>query len=335
MAPVYPPGWQGPGKPLKTTDAFNFTTWGTGTGTPLRPGYKPNNPTNTVTFNFGKGNPFGAGMILPNADINGYEWKINSEQQFAVPIVLIGDKTGKYMATSLPDTAVNPGSPLTMDEALTKIMTEAIAKPGGVLALKQQLQDKQYYANIKAGQASLAQNDGLDGYFYAALQGALNDATMYNSAAAAQQGDVTNPKVLTFEDFLMQAPKTGTYDSSSFGGGGGRRTTVTHQKFEPEDFEIAIDQLFQQTVGRGASKEELNDFVTKLQAYEKKNPQKSVSVTTGDTTKVTQSGGVSGDIMSLMMRDEALANPEAEDYNKGTKYLSYFMEALDNPIELG
>ena len=149
MAPVYPPGWQGPGKPLKPTTPtkptsnFNFTTAGTGA-------------MGRVTFNFGKGNPFGAGMILPNASLNGYEWKVNAEQQFAVPIVLIGDKTGKYMATSLPNTAANPGSPLTMDEALSKIMTEAIAKPGGVLALKQQLQDKQYYANIKAGQASIS-----------------------------------------------------------------------------------------------------------------------------------------------------------------------------------
>jgi hypothetical protein len=312
-----------------------FATWGTGAMGVAPSG--TNTPVNkTVTFNFGKGNPFGAGMILPNAGLQGYEWKVNAEQQFAVPIVLIGDKTGKYMASTLPGTAVNPGSPLTMDEALSKIMTEAIAKPGGVLALKQQLQEKQYYASTKAGQNSLAQNDGLDGYFYAALQGALNDATMYNATAAAQQGDVTNPKVLTFEDFLMQAPKTGVYDSTTSGGGsGGRQTRVTYQKFEPEDFEIAIDQMFQQTVGRGASEEELNDFVSKLQAYDKKNPQKSVSVTSGDTTKVTQSGGVSADVMQSMMRDAALDNPEAEGYNKATKYLSYFMEALDNPIELG
>jgi len=93
--------------------------------------------------------------------------------------------------------------------------------------------------------------------------------------------------------------------------------------------------LFQQTVGRGATEEELADFVGKLQSYEKKNPQKTVSVTSGNTTKTTQSGGVSADIMQSMMRDEALANPEAENYNKATKYLSYFMEALDNPIELG
>jgi hypothetical protein len=324
VGPPLAPTTKKPGS-IPTT---GFGTWGTGAM-----GEKSTKPP--VKFNFGKGNPFGAGMILPNSDLQGYEWKINTEQQFPVAIVLIGDKTGKYMASTLPDTSVYAGSPLTMDEALTKIMTEAIAKPGGVLALKQQLQDKQYYANTKAGQASISQNDGLDGYFYAALQGALNDATMYNATAAAQQGDVTNPKVLTFEDFLMQAPKTGTYDSSSFGGGGGKRTTVTHQKFEPEDFEIAIDQLFQQTVGRGASEAELNDFVTKLQAYEKKNPQKSVSVTSGDTTNITQSGGVSGDVMQAKMRDEALANPEAENYNKATKYLSYFMEALDNPIELG
>jgi len=35
------------------------------------------------------------------------------------------------------------------------------------------------------------------------------------------------------------------------------------------------------------------------------------------------------------MRDQALADPEAEGYNKATKYLSYFKEALQAPQELG
>jgi hypothetical protein len=340
MPPVYPPGWQGPGKPLKPptpptpptpktpTSNFNFTTAGTGA-------------MGAIKFNFGTGNPFGPGLIMPNPNIGGsgvggYEWVRNTEQQFAMPVVLIGDKTGKYISSALPDSAILPGSPISMQEAVTKIMTDTIAKPGGILALKQKLHELQYYDNSKIGQMSLDQQDALDGEFYKALTYALNDATAKNGALAAQQGDISNPKILTFEDFLSQAPKTGFYTSSGGGAGsGGRQTSITRQKFKPEDFEIAIDQLFQQTVGRGASEDELTDFVAKLQNYEKKNPQKTVSVKSGNTTKTTQSGGVSSDIMQKMMRDEALDNPEAENYNKATKYLSYFMEALDNPIELG
>jgi hypothetical protein len=305
-----------------------FPTWGKGAM-----GQKSTAP---IKFNFGTGNPFGPGLILPSSVFEGYEWARNSEQEEPVAIVLIGDKTGRYLPSALPESAVLPGSPITMQEAMNKIMTEAIAKPGGILALKQQLHAKEYYDNSKIGQMSLDQQDGLDGKFYEALGRALNDATMKNGAMAAQQGNVSNPKILTFEDFLSQAPKTGFYTSPGGGSGsGGRKTSITRQKFNPEDFEMAIDQMFQQTVGRGASKEELTDFVTKLQNYEKNNPQKSVQITSGNTTKTTQSGGVSSDIMQSMMRDEALANPEAEGYNKATKYLSYFMEALDNPIELG
>ena len=315
-----------------------FPTWGTGTMGTAPSG--SNTPViKPIKFNFGTGNPFGPGLIMPNPDIDGqsgYEWARNAEQSFAVPIVLIGDKTGKYLASAYPDTTVLPGSPLTMEEAINKIMTENIAKPGGIVALKQKLHDKQYYGNSKIGEMSLAQQDALDPEFYKALYFALNDATAKNGALAAQQGNVTNPKILTFDDFLTQAPKTGFYTSSGGGSGsGGRKTSITRQKFKPEDFEMAIDQMFQQTVGRGASKEELADFTSKLQNYEKNNPQKSVSIKSGNTTKTTNSGGVSGDIIQSMMRDEALADPEAEGYNKATKYLSYFMEALDNPIELG
>jgi hypothetical protein len=47
------------------------------------------------------------------------------------------------------------------------------------------------------------------------------------------------------------------------------------------------------------------------------------------------SGGVSNEAAMAMARDQALASPEAENYNKATKYLEYFREALDSPIQLG
>lgn len=315
-----------PNKPkTKTTSQNNFGTWGQGAG-------KPNQP---VKINYTPaGNPFGPGGVSWNSDLGGYQW--NQQAETPIAIALIGDLTGRYLPNTIQSIGAAPGSPISINEAVNSIVAKAQAKPGGIAELKKQFDAKEYYDNGVNGKKSIALGDAPDPYFYGALETALTYATMYNVEQAAKQGSVTNPKILSFEAFLLQAPKSGMYSSSSFGGGSGdRKTTITRQKFKPEDFDIAIDQLFQQTVGRGATEEELNDFVGKLQAYEKKNPQKTVSVTSGDTTTTTQSGGVSGDIMQSMMRDAALANPEAEQYNKATKYLSYFMEALDNPIELG
>jgi len=306
-----------------------FSTWGQ--GVPKKPGQI----SVPIKYTYSAGNPFGPGLVLPSEAAGGYEWKKNYLQTEPIAIALIGDKTGRYIAGTYTGEGSVAGAPLTREEAIAKIITDTAGKPGGILALKKQLDEKQFYGNPKAAQQSLVSGDALDGNFYAALAIALDAATGFNADLAAKQGDVTNPKIYSFEQFLVEAPKTGVYNSTSFGGGGGRTTRITHQKFNPEDFDIAIDQLFQQTVGRGATEEELNEFVTKLQAYEKNNPQKIVSTTSGDTTKVVQSGGVSGDIIASKMREEALAAPEAESYNKGTKYLSYFMEALNNPIELG
>lgn len=313
------PGGVKPTIPTNKTPSninFNFTTAG------------------TTPFTMGKGNPFAAGFILPSEQAGGYEWKMNSGQTDPIAISLIGDRTGRYLPSQYTGEGTVAGAPLTRDEAIAKIIKDLAGKQGGILELKKQLNDKQMYGNQKAGQQSILTGDSVDGNFYSALSYALDSATAFNSALAAQQGNVSNPKIYSFEQFLAEAPKSGMYDTNSFGSGG-TKTSITHQKFKPEDFDVAIDQLFQQTVGRGATEDELNDFVGKLQAYEKKNPQKTVTIDSGNSSVTTQSGGVSGDIIKSMMSDEALANPEAEKYNKATKYLSYFMEALDNPIELG
>jgi hypothetical protein len=324
MAPVYPPGWQGQGKPLKPntpatttqtitqtpTSNFNFTTAGTG----------------QINFDFGPG------MINYDMNNNWYNWSGNTIQP--TPIVFIGDNlTGKYLPSTNTTLGLTPGSPMDMDEAIGKIIQEANAKPGGIEALKKLLDEKQMYANKESGSASIQQGAAFDPFFTKAVANALMSATASNAQLAASQGG-KNPKILSFNQFLANVPVTGLYGTSAFGAGG-TKTNVVHRKFQPEEFEIVIDQLFQQTIGRGASKEELDDFVSKLQTYEKKNPEITVSKTSGNTTTQTQSGGVSGDIMQSMMRDDALANPEAEGYNKATKYLNYFMDALDSPIELG
>ena len=320
----------GPGGSKPYTPPFNVTTAGTGAGT-MGTGKPPVviKPNANITF-------FGPGAFAWNENIPGgagYQW---NQDQGAEPIAIafIGDNvTGRYLPSTIVREGATPGSPISMDEALQKIITEKMAKPGGIQELKTLLDQKQMYANPKLSANSIAQGDAPDPLFSQALANALIYATAANSALAATQ--TGSPKILSLDAYLANAPVTGSYSSSSFGGSGGTKRNVVHQKFKPEEFEIAIDQLFQQTVGRGASEDELNDFVSKLQAYEKKNPQVTVSKTSGNTTTQTQSGGVDSNTMQSIMREEALANPEAEGYNKATKYLDYFMDAIKSPIELG
>jgi hypothetical protein len=321
MAPVYPPGWQGPGKPLKPntqvnintnvrpTSGFNFTTAGTG----------------------GTSDPFGPGMIQYNDGLNAFQWNNNIAGEFG--IAFIGDNlTGKYLPSLITTGGMAPGSPLEMEEAIGKILADYNSKPGGIEALKSLLNEKQMYSSPKFAASSIGQGASFDPYFQTAIRTALIYATASNAQLAASQG--SNAKILSFNEYLTNTSPTGAYSSSAFGSGGTQRM-VTHQKFKPEEFEIAIDQLFQQTIGRGASEKELNDFVSKLQAYEEKNPQVTTRTTSGSTTTQTQSGGVDTATMQSIMRDEALASPEAESYTKATKYLDYFMGALNSPIELG
>ena len=273
---------------------------------------------------------FGPGMINWDPSRQQYNWAGNLAE--ATPIVFIGDNvTGKYLPSTMMTGGMQPGSPLDLNEAIGKVIMEANAKPGGIEALKTLLQKKEMYGSLETGAASIALGAAFDPNFTLAISKALILATGVNAQISASD---KTAKILSFNQFLENTAPSGSYGNTSLGTGGTQRRVV-HQKFKPEEFEIVIDQLFQQTVGRGASKEELDEFTSKLQSYANKNPAITTSKTSGKTTSVTESAGVTGDTVQSMMRDQALATPEAEGYNKATKYLSYFMNALDNPIELG
>ena len=280
-------------------------------------------------------NPFGPGQINWDPNNEQYNWAGNIAQ--VTPIVFIGDNvTGKYLPSmysqgDLATRGMTNGSPLDLNEAIRKVIMDANSKPGGVEALKALLQEKQKYGNQQIGANSIAEGAAFDANFTQAIGRALLDATGFNAQLAANQG--SNPKILSFDQYLANAPISGAYNSTSLGGG--TRKNIVHQKFKPEEFEIVIDQLFQQTIGRGASEEELNEFVSKLQGYADKNPQITTSKTSGGTTTQTTTGGTDSGTIQKMMRDSALANPQAEQYNKATTYVDYFREALASPIRLG
>lgn len=276
-------------------------------------------------------NPFGAGQINWDPNNQQYNWAGNIAG--VTPIVFIGDNiTGKYLPSKIITEGMGTASPLDMNEAIGKVIMDANAKPGGVEALKALLQQKQMYGSQQNGANSIAQGAAFDPLFTQAIYKALISATGANAQIAANQG--SNPKILSFDQYLANAPATGSYSGTSLGTGGTQKQIV-HQKFKPEEYEIVIDQLFQQTIGRGASEEELDEFISKLQSYADKNPQVTTRKTSGNTTTVTQTGGVDTNIATKMMRDSALANPQAENYNKATTYLDYFREALASPIKLG
>jgi hypothetical protein len=222
-----------------------------------------------------------------------------------------------------------PGSdtPITMEALLQSTLNSYIKTPGEIYKLKQKLFDLNYL-NGKEGQLSLSRGDDFDKFFISGLQEFLNEGSIKNLTAASQ-----GKKPMTFQDWLELAPPF-VSSTGGPGGGGGVDTRLMYQKFEPEDFEIPIDQLFQSTLGRGASQEELTDFITKLNAFAQENPQKTVTKISGSTASTTTTGGVSNQQIETRLREQALNTPGAEQYNKATKYLNYFMDALDSPVRL-
>jgi hypothetical protein len=313
---------------------------GGGTGAFGGPGVKPTTPKPVVITNTTRANNFSTWGTTPQvkftadqfqmAPSGGYMWAGNKGE--GIEVAFIGDKNGKYVAQPNPNLEIyDPLSPINLDSAVSREIANRMATPGAITALKKIMLEKQMYQREEFARASLSQGDGPDGYFMQALRDSLSGATMTNAINSSQGSKI----VMSLDDYLSQVTPAGLWAGSGGGGSGGTRKTISRQKFSPQDYDIAIDELFQQTLGRGASEEELNNFVSALQKFENKNPEVTVSKTSGNTTRTTTSGGVSGQGAMAMMKEQALAQPEAENYNKATKYLNYFRDALASPIELG
>lgn len=167
------------------------------------------------------------------------------------------------------------------------------------------------------------------------VQRAVQFLTMSNIAAAGVKNN--KPKFESFEQYLKGYKGDLNYllgqDGSNGGGGAPRRTvSLSQQVYTPEDLELNIDAFFQEYTGQGATKEDVDYLVKRLN---KQGVQKTVTTNSGNTSKSVTTGGVSQGEQQLMMRDMALKDPAAESYNKATTYLNYFREALESPIELG
>lgn len=245
------------------------------------------------------------------------------------PLVIWGDKSGNAIPSQFTDKeGIQVGSPLSASEAKQKVLNEYAKQENGYLKLKEDLVRLNYL-----DKSSLANGNNIDTGLLKAIEDSVFNMSLDNYSLAKTQGK--KAMFLSYESWLKQTkPKVNTsaYGPSGSGAGG---TRVVHRTFDAADYDIAIDQLFQQTIGRGASKEELDFFVNNLKNYEAGNPQTTVTKVSGDTTTSTTSGGLSPERAASMMREQALASPGAEEYNKATKYLDYLMEAISSPIQLG
>jgi flagellar motor protein MotB len=177
---------------------------------------------------------------------------------------------------------------------------------------------------------------GSDYYTREAVKRAVQFTTMSNIFASGLK--TNKPKFESLTQFLNGYQGELNYyigqDGNGYGGGGTPRRTVslTQQIYTPEDLELNIDAFFQEYTGQGASQEDVDYLVKRLNAQD---PQKTVTTNSGNTSKSVTTGGVSQMEEQNMMREMALSDPAAESYNKATTYLDYFRKALASPIDLG
>jgi hypothetical protein len=251
----------------------------------------------------------------------------------AVPIALIGDANGNAIRTTYNNKfnteGIDPSSPVTVNGALNTIIQQLQSTPDGVKKFKEMAIAKHIIppsaANVTMGPDLV---NVADGTTLNAINFLINAVTNYN-VTLADMGK-SNQKFIGVNDYLANMPALSISDT---------KTSQVYKQIQPKDYELNIDQMFQGVLGRGATADELKHFTQQLQSYANKNPQVTTETitqtATGDNTSTTVSGGLTDAATGAMMQDEALKNPEAEEFNKGSKFFNWFQEAISSPVQLG
>jgi hypothetical protein len=139
----------------------------------------------------------------------------------------------------------------------------------------------------------------------------------------------------TFEDFIKSYKGQFNIDNTKNSSGYQSpryEKNVSINNFDANDIEIAVDQMFQKYTGQGADASTAKLIADKLNSM---TPQTTEIRRKGDNSVTTVTGGVTAGDQALAMREQALADPQAENYNKATTFLNYFRDALKAPIQLG
>jgi hypothetical protein len=252
-------------------------------------------------------------------------------------VFIVGDTNGKYIPSTSGEAAYKAGSPVGAQEFIDHTIERYRQRPGGITELKQMLADRGGYPSDAVAARAMQMGDVVDATTRGAVQNILS-ATSAANMTRIRQNKNKDVSLINFDGYLRSGAKL---PSTAAIGNGNNGTVVQHQSFRPEEYEIAIDQLFQATIGRGASDSELNDFLDKLRAYEKTNPQTDTYTGQGTNAETLTSGGGVGQpggyVAQALLRESALAQPGAEKNAKENKYFGYLMEALapTNASQLG
>lgn len=289
------------------------------TATGMAPTYVPMNPLDNNRWK---------NAFSPTGD----EWDSIywNQSNSMVPVSFFANPTGAiYQEENAP------GTPESLDAAVTRVAKQ-YADSGKMNDLRALL--------ISSGIASsqdeinaLTRVQGLEGSAYMQLDSNTRNILKKGMSLGTQINAAlvdSGKKAQTIEQFL-QGKYSSYYTKGTDGSGSGapRRTvSLSRQVYTPEDLELNIDAFFQEFTGQGASQEDVDYLVKRLNAQD---PQKTVTTRSGDTTKSVTTGGVSQMEEQTMMREMALKDPAAESYNKATTYLDYFRKALASPIDLG
>lgn len=231
-------------------------------------------------------------------------------------------------------TSATQGGPASLTEFINDYETKLYKQQGAVSNLREKLINQGWIngQNVEASKALSASNPNV-------IDTVMLTA-MYNVAASASAFNFSNAKsgsknFNTFDEYLN---KTKSPQSGSTSGGGGapsRTVTINRLDIRPEDYRKALDDTYMELTGKGATDKELNVFIKNLKKLEAANPSKTVTSRHGNTTVSSSTGGLSSEQVTDMQREQALSDPNSENYVKATKFMDYFMNSLGTNIELG
>jgi hypothetical protein len=271
----------------------------------------------------------GPSTFSRNLTTNGLEFYYTPNDK-TTPIALIGDANGNAIRTGYnTQEGVVSESPLTVNDAFNTIIQQLQSTPDGVRKFKQLAIAKHLISPSYASRTMLPElADVVDEPTSKAILSLINAVTNHNVTLAEM--NKPNQKFMGYNDYLNNMTALSVSNTN---------TTRIKQKVDPKDYELTIDDMFQRTIGRGATAEELKHFAQQLQIYANANPkvttETKTETTSGSSTSATVSGGITEAAAGAIMRDEALKQPEAEEFNKGSKFFNWFQEAINSPIQLG
>jgi len=282
-----------------------------------------------------------------------YKWDIATDNQgniinywmgngdAGIGVAFLGDEaTGNYLLhnknynRALQGMNLDPLSPQTENEAFAYIVNQLQSpKNAGALRKFKQLAIAKRIIPADKVQLVLKDPDALDSVTTSAIQQVIALTTAHN-IALSKMGK-PNQKFLSFNKFLdYMNPLSESQITRQT-----KRTVIT-----PQDYELSIDQMFQNVLGRGATQQELQTFTKQLQAYANAHPETTTTTTIPNangkvasdvTVSETTSGGITSQGSAAMMRDQALNTAGAKEFTQGSKYFDWFQQAISGQNQVG